>query len=73
MRSKWSRSQHVEEAAKHMSDLNILYGVAALLEGGTITRSDRMAQRIIQMCKDEGQRRLRDYDKHVAAANRGTP
>lgn len=70
---KLSRFENIEEAAKHMSDLNILYGVVALLEGGTITRSDRTAQRIIQICRDEGQRRLRDYDKYVAAANRGTP
>ena len=43
-------------------------GVIALLEGGTISRSDRAAQRIIKVCKDESQRRLRDYDRHVAAA-----
>lgn len=59
----------IESAAAALSDLNIFYGVIALLEGGTIhSPSYRAQERIIRICKDEGQRRIADYDRHVARA-----
>lgn len=53
-------------AAKALSDLNIFYGVIALLEGGTITAdSDRGAQKIIKVCKQEARACLARYDHNI--------
>ncbi len=65
----------VVEASKAHCDLNILYGVIALLEGGTMTANCQTSvQRIITICQNEGQRCLRRYDKareRVAALKTG--
>lgn len=53
----------MERALKAHSDINLLYGVIALLEGGTIsTESDSAAQRIMKICQMQSAKRLRDYD-----------
>jgi hypothetical protein len=59
----------IEDASRARSDLNIFYGVIAILEGGTITAdSDQPAQRIISICQAAGQRCLVRMDRAVAAA-----
>jgi hypothetical protein len=65
---KRSLKNLIDEAAKARSDLNIFYGVIAILEGGTITDSDQHAQRIIAICKTASQRCLVRMDRAVAAA-----
>ena len=55
--------EHVKDAAEARSDLNILYGVIAILEGGTMSADCQAnVQRIIGTCQREAQRCLRRYD-----------
>lgn len=57
----------IREASLAHCDLNILYGVIALLEGGTISSDRHVAvQRIIKICKTESARCLVRYDRTVA-------
>ena len=63
-----SRKEIADEAAEAYSDLNVFYCVIGLLENGTVRhRSYRAAERIITICKNEGQKRLEDYDRAIAA------
>jgi len=60
--------QHAKRAAIARSDLNILYGVIALLEGGTISANrEATVSKIIKLCKAESARCLVDYDKNMVA------
>jgi len=60
---------HITEAAVARCDLNVLYGVVALLEGGTMSSECQVAiQRIIATCQREGQKCLRRYDKAIDRA-----
>jgi hypothetical protein len=67
----------VREAAQAHTDLNTLYGVIALLEGGTISAARAAAvERITRICKSEAQRCLNDYDRltaRIVAATPGVP
>lgn len=52
------------DAERHRSDLNILYGVIALLESGTMSvDSYEDTQAIIRRCKSASQRCLARYDR----------
>ncbi len=54
------------EAAQARCDLNILYGVIAILEGGTVSSSvNRDAERIIAICKSASQKALHRYDAAI--------
>ena len=59
---------YVKAAARAHTDLNIFYGIIALLEGGLISSAgDRAAQRIIEICKRQGAKSLALYDKAIAS------
>lgn len=61
--------RHIEDAAAARSDLNIFYGVIAILEGGTLSSdSDRDAQRIIEICKSASQKALGRMDRSTQRA-----
>lgn len=62
-----SIEDHAEEAGRHLSDLNILYAVIAILEGGTIRHRNNEADRIIKICKDGAGKSLRAYDRRLAS------
>jgi hypothetical protein len=62
----------VQVASKAMAELYVWDAVVSILEGSTKPRSrsgQRAASRVIQICKQECQRRLREYD----AAAEGAP
>ena len=57
----------VRDASQAHCDLNILYGVIALLEGGTMSaKTYKSVQRIISICKIESGRCLTRYDRATA-------
>jgi hypothetical protein len=61
----------MDDAAEARCDLNIFYGVIAILEGGTVSaRSYTDTQRIITICKSAAQKCLRRHDDAVADATR---
>jgi hypothetical protein len=62
----------IKEAAQAHTDLNIFHAVIGILEGGVLyTRGSRAAaERIIDICKSEAGKRLRDYDTNVARVER---
>jgi hypothetical protein len=65
------RAKTIRLAGQAVSDLNIFYGVVALLEGGTIhAPSHKAANRIIKICKAESAKRLAEYDRLVAKASK---
>lgn len=67
-------SDHAEAAAVAHSDLNTLYGVIALLEGGTISAECYSeVEKIIALCRAGSQKALRRYDRHLAAIGRARP
>lgn len=54
----------IREASQAHCDLNILYGVMALLEGGTMSgHTHRATSRINKICRDEAQRCLVRMDR----------
>lgn len=62
---------HVKEAAIARCDLNILYGVIAILEGGTISSAHHAdVSAIIKRCKSGAQKALVRYDRHCLAARK---
>lgn len=67
------RAHQVERAAKAMSDLNVFALVVSILEGGHLMynspKSQKDAQRIIDICKDTQQHLLSKYDHHTALAS----
>lgn len=65
-------AEAAKEAARAHSDLNIFAVVVSILEGGHLylPTSRRAANKVIRICKDEQQKRLRDYDRAVSAASR---
>ncbi|MET0375980.1 MAG: hypothetical protein ABW128_17200 [Rhizorhabdus sp.] len=66
MRAKKQRDW-AKEAAVARSDLNTLYGVIAILEGGTVSAACYGAtQRIIRTCKTESGKCLTRYDRALA-------
>ena len=61
------RNKLAEEAARAHSDLNTLYGVIAILEGGTVSAHCYGAtSRIIRACKTESAKCLTRYDRALA-------
>ncbi len=62
----------IREAARAHSDLNIFASVVTILEGGHIytPKSFSAVERIIKICRAEQQKRLREYDRAVDAAER---
>lgn len=66
-----SRREIAKEAAQAHTDLNIFYGVIALLEGGTVS-SDAQPHdfRIIRICQQAGQKCLARYDRAIEALER---
>lgn len=62
---------HVEEAAIARCDLNTLYAVIAILEGGTISANHHEdVKAIIARCRSGSQKALHRYDRHCAAARK---
>jgi hypothetical protein len=69
--AKRTRKQLIEDAAEARTDLTILHGVIALLEGGTISvMCNDFVQPIIVLCRAGAQERLDAYDEAVAAARK---
>lgn len=69
MKRKMTRTQHIEEAANALSDLNTFGIVVSVLEGGhTHALCQRQEFAIIKMAHATQQRLLKIYDRHVAAA-----
>lgn len=64
----------LKDTERHHSDLNIFAAIQAILEGGVLyTRpGQRMAERVIKLCKQEQQAQLRAYDKANATAKATT-
>lgn len=61
----------MHEASRAHCDLNIFYGVIALLEGGTISAdADADKERIIAICRSASAKCLRRHDDAVADATR---
>lgn len=68
MASKKKPADHAKAACRAHTDLNIFYGIIALLEGGLIHQeSYGAADRIIAICKSESQKCLVRYDRSIAA------
>jgi hypothetical protein len=64
--------QHAEAAAIARCDLNTLYSVIAILEGGTISSAHKTdVDWIIKRCKSAAGKSLRRYDQHLAAIRSG--
>lgn len=62
---------YMDDAAKARSDLNIFYGVVALLEGGTISSDSHGPQeQIIKLCKRASEKCLQRMDDAMADADR---
>jgi len=61
------RIEHCKAAARAHTDLNIFYGIIALLEGGLVSsQTYANADRIIAICKREAAKALVRYDKAIA-------
>lgn len=63
-----TKKEHITEAARALANLNTFGSVAFILEGGQVYGPNATASRIIAMCKEEMQRQLKIYNKHVEAA-----
>ena len=62
---------HAREAAECLTDLTVFHAVIQIMEGGCLrARSEAAASRIIQICKAEAGKRLRDYDRAMAKVGR---
>lgn len=63
--------QRIEETADAHTRLNVFYSLIAILEGGCLPggspTADATAQKIIVLCKAEGQRQLAIFDAGSAA------
>lgn len=56
-----------QDAAVARCDLNVLYAVIAILEGGTVSaKVNATAERIIKACKSESAKCLTRYDHALA-------
>lgn len=67
MRRPKKQRDWAAEAAVARSDLNTLYGVIAILEGGTVSANCfATTQRIIRACKTESGKCLTRYDHAIA-------
>lgn len=75
---KKSATELVKEASRAHSDLNILYGVIALMESSLLTVDcQNVEMRIVRICKAEAQKCLARYDRATEqiaalASQRGT-
>lgn len=60
----------LKDTERHHSDLNIFAAIQAILEGGVLYTQpgQRMAERVIKLCKQAQQAQLRAYDKANATA-----
>ena len=64
-----NRSEHIKDAAEAHSDLNTLYAIIALCEGGLFSsQSYAVETRIREACLKASGRCLDRYDRAVAAA-----
>ncbi|GEL42307.1 hypothetical protein MEX01_28980 [Methylorubrum extorquens] len=65
------RANSLEKAVRAHTNLSTFATLVSILEGGHLyggnPRSDRAAQKIIDICKAEQQKLLRDYDTALAA------
>ena len=62
------RSKSAKQAAEALSDLNSFAIVVSILEGSHIhAASQDAARKIIQICKTEQQKLLRQYDLSIKA------
>ncbi len=67
MKREKKQREWAKEAAVARSDLNTLYGVIAVLEGGTMSADCYVAvNRIIRTCKTESAKCLTRYDHAIA-------
>ena len=68
---KPTRQNAVEQAAQALSDLNTFAIVVSVLEGGHVhSPSYKTSERIIQICKEAQQARLREYDRAITRATK---
>lgn len=71
--SQLTATEHAKRMAVARTDLNTLYSVIAVLEGGTIsTRHQGDVTRIIRICRSGAQKALERYDSHADAITRLT-
>lgn len=65
-----SKINHIKDATNALVDLNTFATVVTILEGGHLYswKSQAAAQRIINICKTEQQKRLNEYDRAVLKA-----
>lgn len=67
MAKQQTARDHAKEAGRAHCDLNILYAVIAILEGGTISGAcQTTTSSIIRSCKKESAKCLRRYDTAMA-------
>lgn len=67
MKREKKQREWAKEAAVARSDLNTLYGVIGILEGGTVSaKCHAGAERIIRICKTESAKCLTRYDHAIA-------
>ena len=64
-------TDYTRDAMNALSDLNIFAAVVTILEGGHLycTKSNKAADRIIQLCKFEQHKRLQEMDYAKARAD----
>lgn len=63
----------IKTATHALMDLNAFYAIIAICEGGCFHAPSRAAtQRIINICRAESSKRLRDHDRAMAAIGRDT-
>lgn len=61
----------IVDAAQALSDLNTFAIIVSTIEGGHLhSPSYAGGERIIRICKSEEQKRLREYDRALARAQR---
>lgn len=67
-KKKKTQQQLVEDAAKAYSGLNVFYAVIALMESSLVSSNCFSTEsRIVTICKAEGTRCLKRYDRALAA------
>jgi hypothetical protein len=69
-KSTKSAKQHMQDAAREHTHLNVFASIVSILEGGSIYGDNASARQILKICKVEEQRQLRIYDSETAAALR---
>lgn len=68
---KLTRHDWIRRASKAHSDLHIAYAVIAMMESGLLSSNrNAFSFRVIEACKREAQKCLREYDKAITEAEK---